>query len=71
MKAAIETSKHVYIKMLQILWADGDPERLGSMLHGFCMLTNMDYDEPDAHEEMQFLRRICDAKQEIIDMEEK
>ena len=72
MKAAIETSKHVHIKMLEGLWAGHDNNRMSLMLHGFCMISTMDMvGEPDAYAEMTFLRDMASTLHQIdlIDQE--
>ena len=63
MKAAIESSKNVHLGMLNVLWSDNDPNRMSSLLHGFCMLTNMDNDEPEAYAEMEFLREFAAGRE--------
>ena len=55
--AAIETSKHVHVAVLAALWRSNDKDRMAELLHGFCVISSMDADEPHAYAEMMFL---CD-----------
>jgi hypothetical protein len=57
MKAAIETSKYIHVKVLSEFWRSNDRAHMNDLLHGFLMLVTM-RDEPDAYDEMEFLREF-------------
>ena len=59
MIAAIESSKHVHVAVLTAFWLDDDKGHTAELLHGFCMLTRMEEDEPEAYDEMVFLRELA------------
>lgn len=58
MISAIESSKHVHIAVLIAFWSGDDKAHVGNLLHGFTMLVHMD-DEPEAYDEMVFLRELA------------
>ncbi len=67
-KCAIETSRHVHLAVLTAFWRDKDKSHVADLLHGFCMLTNIDEDEPEAYAEMMFLKELAEGND--IDLEE-